>query len=263
MDAFQAVFLALVQGITEFLPVSSSAHLVLLPSLMQWPDQGIAFDVAVHLGTLCAVVFHYRASLAEMLRDLRRCPRRDNVVVLLAVASIPVLAAGYALENVIEQHLRTHLVIASTTVGFGLLLWAAVWRHARMRARHSRAPSGVLDLKSALVIGLAQTFALVPGTSRAGVTITAGLFLDLPREQAIHFSFLLAIPVILLATLYEAAGAGTGHDAWPEFALGFAVSAVFALLTIRLFLALTERVGLTPFIVYRLVLGALLFALVL
>ncbi len=268
MDASQAISLALVQGITEFLPVSSSAHLILLPKLMDWSDQGIAFDVAVHLGTLSAVVFHYRAPLADMLNGLRRRPHGDaaaaNTAMLLAVASVPVLAAGYTLESAIEQHLRAPSVIAATTVGFGLLLWAAVWR----RSKTAAAPAA-LSLKAALIIGLAQTLALIPGTSRAGITITAGLFLGLSREQSINFSFLLAIPVILIAALYKAAkigvqtGAGAWPDVWPMLALGFAVSAIFALLTIRLFLTLTEKIGLTPFIVYRLALGALLVALLL
>ncbi len=259
MDTFQAISLALVQGITEFLPISSSAHLILLPTLTDWADQGLAFDVAVHLGTLCAVIFHYRAPLTDMLSGLRRAPGRHNILTLIAVASIPVLAAGYAFEHAIEQHLRAPLVIASATVGFGLLLWAAVRREARMSPSQAKP----LTLKSALIIGLMQTLALIPGTSRAGITITAGLFLGLSREQSINFSFLLAIPVILLASLYEAAKIGAQPDtgAWPLLITGFVVSAVVALATIRLFLTLTGKVGLMPFVVYRLALGALLFAL--
>ena len=263
MDVSQAISLALIQGITEFLPVSSSAHLILFPALMAWPNQGIVFDVAVHLGTLCAVIFHYRASLAEILRQ----PQRGNMALPLVVASIPVLVAGYTLENTIDQQLRAPLVIAWATIGFGLLLWVAVWRHSRLETESPAPLTNEINLKSALVIGFAQALALIPGTSRAGITITAGLLLGLSREQSINFSFLLAIPVILLATLYEAVKVGTDaiSDPWinmlPMIALGFAVSAVFALLTIRLFLVLVERIGFMPFIIYRLALGLVLLVL--
>ena len=253
MDTFQALCLALVQAATEFLPVSSSAHLILLPTLMGWEDQGLAFDVSVHFGTLFAVVFHYRGTLRGMLVRHRRR------LAYLAVASIPILPAGYLLAGVVEQQLRTPLVIASTTVGFGLLLWVGVWYESRLPLSASKP----MTFKSALIIGLAQVLALVPGTSRAGVTITAGLLLGLTRQQAVRFSFLLAIPVILAASFHEIMRLGVQPDpeTWRLMTLGFIASAFVALVTLRLFLLLVHLIGLGPFVVYRLVLGALLLVL--
>ena len=265
MDTFQALCLALVQVATEFLPVSSSAHLILLPTLMGWEDQGLGFDVAVHFGTLFAVVFHYRGTLKGMLACLRWGDESSNFALnrrrlaYLVVASIPILPAGYLLAGVVEQQLRTPLVIASTTVGFGLLLWVGVWYESRLPLSASKR----MTFKSALIIGLAQVLALVPGTSRAGITITAGLLLGLTRHQAVRFSFLLAIPVILAASLHEIMRLGVQPDpeTWRLMTLGFIASAFVALTTLRLFLLLVELIGLGPFVVYRLVLGALLLVL--
>ncbi len=232
---------------------------------MGWEDQGLAFDVAVHFGTLFAVVFHYRGALAEMLVCLCRGGESSDFtsdrrgLVYLAVASIPILPAGYLLADVIEQQLRAPLVIASATVGFGLLLWAGVWYESRLPLSAAKP----VTFKSALIIGLAQILALVPGTSRAGVTITAGLLLGLTRRQAIRFSFLLAIPAILAASFHEIIrfGAPPDPETWRLIAFGFITSAFAALVTLRLFLLLVNLVGLGPFVVYRLVLGALLFVL--
>ena len=259
MDITQTISLALVQGITEFLPVSSSAHLVLLPKLAHWPDQGLAFDVAVHLGTLCAVVVYYRTMLTQMFCSLHRGQINNNMLFLLALASTPILIVGYTMESVIEQQLRNlPAIIAIATISFGLLLWFAAYRASRATATKTS-----LTPRSALIIGLMQVLALIPGTSRAGITITGGLLLGLPREQSINFSFLLAIPVILLASLYEIVKTNAQPDdgVWPMLILGFTVSAIFAFATIRLFLKLTEKIGFTPFIIYRLVLGTLLLTL--
>ena len=255
MDFFQATTLALVQGLTEFLPVSSSAHLILMPTLMEWSDQGLAFDVATHLGTLCAVVFHWRQ---HIVRACRLDPLAIRWVFYVVAASIPVLVAGYLTVDIVERHLRSPLVIATTSIAFGLLLWAALWYESRLPATSSSR----LDLKSALLIGASQILALVPGTSRAGITITAGLFLGLQLRTAVQLSFGLAIPVILTASLYQGVKlttmAGPSLASWPMLALGFCVSAVVAFATIRLILALLSSIGLLPFIIYRLVLGVVL-----
>lgn len=232
---------------------------------MGWEDQGLAFDVAVHFGTLFAVVFHYRGALAEMLICLSRGSESSDFtsdrrgLLYLAVASVPILPAGYLLADVIEQQLRAPLVIASTTVGFGLLLWIAVWHESRLPLSAAKP----MTFRSALIVGLAQAFALVPGTSRAGVTITAALFLGLTRRQALRFSFLLAIPAILAASFHEIMqiDAPPEPEAWRLITFGFITSAFVALATLRLFLLLVNLIGLGPFVVYRLVLGALLFVL--
>ena len=260
MDIFQSVVLALVQGVTEFLPVSSSAHLVLVRDWLNWRGEHLAFDITVHAGTLCAVVVHCRRQLAAMLRAcLPRTPRDDENLRLLAavaVASLPVLVAGWWFEPLIRAHLRTTPVIAAATVGFALALWLA-------DARRTGGVRGV-TLAGAVWIGLAQALALVPGASRAGVVITAGLLLGLARAQAAQFSFLLAIPVILAAAALQLAqGVHIEAVAAAPLAAGFAVSALFALATIRLFIRFVEKIGLLPFVLYRLLLGALLFGLML
>ena len=200
MDNLHGILLALLQGVTEFLPVSSSGHLVLMHEALGSRGDALAFDVAVHAGTLFAVVWHYRPQLAALLRACRpRAPGRDadrRLLAALVVASLPVLAAGLAFETVVEEHLRTPTVIAAATVVFALALWFAdAGRTGDVRE---------ITWRCALWIGLAQTLALIPGASRTGVVITAALLVGLSRERATHFSLLLAIPVILAATASQA-----------------------------------------------------------
>lgn len=260
MTPLQIVVLALIQGLTEFLPVSSSAHLILGGKLFGWPDQGLVFDVATHLGTLLAVLIYFRHDLAAMAAACLRAPRDESdrehrsMALFLALASVPVLAAGALLHDQVEQYLRDVRVIAWSTIGFGLLLWAADAAGARVR------DLGRMTLGRALVIGLAQALALVPGTSRAGITITAGRMLGFTPEAAARFSFLLSIPVIAAAGGYGASrvAAGDGGIEWSEFLLALGLSAAAGWVCIAAFLALIRRVGLLPFVLYRLALGLLL-----
>nr|VFK38926.1 MAG: undecaprenyl-diphosphatase [Candidatus Kentron sp. TC]VFK54474.1 MAG: undecaprenyl-diphosphatase [Candidatus Kentron sp. TC] len=261
MDIEQAITLALLQGLTEFLPVSSSAHLILIPHFLDWPDQGLAFDVAVHVGTLIAVVGYFRRELARMGRDAYRSAlyRRRIGASRLAwgviFGTVPVGLVGWILNRLGTDFLREPLIIASATTFFALVLWWADRRGTRNRGEHT------LSWLDILVIGLAQTLAFIPGTSRAGITLTAGLSLGLTRAGAARFSFLLAIPVIMLA------GGLTGIDAWNDRATiawapllsGTILSAISAYLGIHYFLRLLERVGPLPFIIYRLLLGMFLF----
>nr|VFJ45770.1 MAG: Undecaprenyl-diphosphatase [Candidatus Kentron sp. DK] len=265
MDIGHAILLALLQGLTEFLPISSSAHLILLPYFLHWPDQGLVFDVAVHVGTLCAVVGYFRVELIGMGRDLWRSLARKQQVGTSPLAwgvlagTIPILVAG-GLVNLFDLAvLRSPWVIAASTVFFALVLWWADHGGARARDEYS------LGLREVLLIGLAQTLALIPGVSRSGITLTAGLALGLTRAGAARFSFLLAIPTIIAAgTLTGLEALEMGADiSWTPLILGAIVSGVSAYATIHFFLRLLERVGLLPFIVYRLLLGAvLLFLLV-
>jgi len=262
MDNLQAIILALVQGITEFLPISSSAHLILVPHLLGWTDQGLAFDVAVHVGTLSAVVFYFRAQLARMtVAWLQSCAGRGvsgdaRLAWLVLLGSVPVALAGLLFHSLIEGELRSPLVIAVTTIGFGLLLWFADRLGRRVR------DTGSLGVRDVVLIGLAQALALIPGTSRSGITMTAALALGLTRTDAAHFSFLLSIPAILMAGGYEGWKLlnDTGPVQWDAILLGTAVSAVSAWLCIHFFLRLIERIGMWPFVVYRLLLGAVLLA---
>ena len=258
MDISQAVILAAIQGITEFLPISSSAHLILLPAIMEWKDQGLAFDIAVHFGTLFGLILHY-IQYVKWRPQLN--PRRRAIIYYILIASIPLLIIGYTLANFIEQNLRSPLVIATTSISFGLLLWFATWQEAKT-------PFSVksrLNPKMAIIIGLSQALALIPGVSRAGITITAGFLLGLPRHTAINFSFALAIPAILAASLYQIikliTSTQTTSSTWIILAVGFCVSATLALATIRVFFFLLPYIGLMPFIIYRIFLSVILFIL--
>jgi len=261
MDAMQAFILALVQGFTEFLPISSSAHLILPSQILGWPDQGLAFDVAVHLGTLLAVVVYYRRDLWAMTTGAGRgvVERRMNpdlkLGLLVVLATIPAVVGGFLAEDLIEHQLRSAWVIATTTVVFGVLLWLADRAGRRSRGMDS------MGVGSALLIGLAQAVALIPGTSRSGITMTAALALGFRREQAAHFSFLLSVPVILGAGLLKTLDLieSSTPVPWGYMALGVVVSAATAYLTIVFFLKLLERLGMFPFMIYRLILGGALF----
>lgn len=259
MDVTQTVILALIQGITEFLPISSSAHLILPFEVLGWPDQGLAFDVAVHLGSLTAVLAYFRRTILELLAGIWRAltTRQHNedsrFSVLLIIASLPIIPVGFMLNDIVESSLRSVLVIAITTIVFGIALWVAD-RYASNREPRS------LDWRSALVIGIAQCLALVPGTSRSGITMTAALMMGLGREPAARISFLLAIPTILGAGALKTADllTSTSPVPWHLLALGTLVSAVAAFACIHLFLAYISRIGFLPFVIYRLVLGVVL-----
>jgi len=261
VDIFQIIVLALVQGLTEFLPISSSAHLILVPFLTDWPDQGIAFDVAVHVGTLTAVVIYFRKEINKMffawMASLKGKHSEDSKLAWgVLIGTIPVGLIGLLFNDYISDNLRSPLVIATTTIIFGLLLWYSDWSGKRRRDEHS------LSIKDIVVIGCAQAIALIPGTSRSGITITAGLMLGLTAPAAARFSFLLSIPVIVLAggmeTLdyLEVASVGDIND----LIIGSLISAVSAYACIHYFLLLLERVGMTPFVIYRLLLGFVLLS---
>ncbi|MGD2112965.1 MAG: undecaprenyl-diphosphate phosphatase, partial [Gammaproteobacteria bacterium] len=261
MDMLQTALLALLQGLTEFLPISSSAHLVLLPRLVGWGDQGLAFDVAVHVGTLLAVVAYFRRELLEILADWLRSFAGGRMTAnarlgwLVLLGTLPVAVAGWLLHDFIEGQLRAPLVIAVTTVVFAVLLGWADRRGRRVRDEHT------LGFRDVLFIGLAQVLALIPGTSRSGITMTAGLALGLTRTGAVRFSFLLSIPVILLAGGYETLKLVRLAEpvAWDVLFAGTLIAAVSAWLCIHFFLQLVDRIGMLPFVIYRLLLGAYLF----
>ncbi len=264
MTLLHIIVLALIQGLTEFLPVSSSAHLILGSRLFSWPDQGLIFDVATHVGTLLAVLFYFRAMLLEMVTAWLKPvagpeqARSRELGKYLIYASVPVIVVGGFASGLVETYLRDVRIIAIATIVFGLLLWVVDVRCARGRTLED------MSLRSALLIGLAQALALIPGTSRSGITITMGRMLGFGAEDAARFSFLLAIPVIsaagaygVLRMLQDSAGIN-----WPQFGLAVGASAVAGWVCIAAFLALLRRVGLLPFVIYRLLLGVVLLLLV-
>jgi len=258
VTTLQIVVLAIVQGLTEFLPISSSGHLVIVPYLVDWTDQGLAFDVAVHFGSLLAVCAFFREDIMGLLRGGVRILGGDfkspqsYMALAIGLGTIPAAASGLMFAGWIELNLRDPAVIVYTLSGYGILM--ALADHFAKRER------GMSDIRisDAVIIGTAQALSLVPGTSRSGITITAGRLLGFERQDAARFSFLLSAPVILLATLYKGAGLvfGDAPVAWSELALGVAVSAVVAYVSIEFFMRFVSRIGLAPFAIYRLLLAA-------
>jgi undecaprenyl-diphosphatase len=261
VSLLQIVVLAVVQGLTEFLPISSSAHLILLPQLSDWPDQGLAFDVAAHLGSLVAVCAYLRRDLVAltMAWSCSLLTRRMTADAWLAwavlIGTLPVGVVGLLAHDFIAAELRSATVIAVTTVFFGALLW---WADSAGRGQRDL---GTLKLRDVLLIGAAQALALVPGTSRSGITMTAALALGLSRHAAARFSFLLSVPVIVLACALEILelNASGVVQPWTELALVAGCSALAAYLCIHMFLKFIERFGMWPFVLYRFALGAVLF----
>ena len=262
MTIDHALFLALIQGLTEFLPISSSAHLILPSVIFGWPDQGLAFDVAVHFGTLGAVILSLRVEIKRIMTAMlvgfgRRYPRQARLGWLIGLATFPAVLSGLLAKDFVETSLRNEFVIALATVGFGLLLW---WAHYQ----RGRSGFGGIDLRQAILMGCAQALALIPGTSRSGITLTAALWLGLSRRVAAKFSFLLSVPIILGAAtlkmndLIEA----TESVAWDTILVGVIVSFLSAYLCIRLFLTWVQRIGLLPFVAYRLALGMILLMVI-
>lgn len=261
LEIYQLVWLAFIQGITEFLPISSSAHLILPSLLLGWPDQGLTFDVAVHMGTLVAVVFYFQRDIRRICRafllQLLRSESSNDARLgwLLIIATVPAGMAGLLFSDAIEMYARVLPIIAATSFVFaGLLLWSE-------RYSSSTVDLNKLSWRQAIFIGFAQALALIPGASRSGVTMTAGLFCNLNKQDAARFSFLLAIPIILASGLLkglELTSSEQSSIAWNELLLGAGLSAVVALLCIHWFLKLIERIGLMPFVIYRVGLGLML-----
>ncbi|NOX08350.1 MAG: undecaprenyl-diphosphate phosphatase [Gammaproteobacteria bacterium] len=260
MDLIQIIVLALVQGLSEFLPISSSAHLILVPKLANWPDQGLAFDVATHVGTLTAVVFYFRHELRRMSLAWfqhvggGQASRDSQLAWAVLWATIPVGLSGLIFKDIVEQDLRSAMVIAITTLLFGVLLGWSDRKGGGSRSEYE------LTWKDILTIGCAQAIALIPGTSRSGITMTAGLAMGLSRSAAARFSFLMSIPVIVLAGGLETLSLlkqGASVD-WTAILLGTVLSALSAYACIHFFLKLLERIGMMPFVIYRMILGAAL-----
>jgi undecaprenyl-diphosphatase len=263
MSAFQAIILAIVQGLTEFLPVSSSAHLLLVPVFTGWQDQGLAFDVALHAGSLSAVIIYFRKDISAMSSawyssvTTKETTQDARLAWGVILGTIPVGIAGLLLRDLVADYFRSPTVTAVGLIGFGLLLgWAD-------RRNRSQLALENLRWRDILFIGCAQALALIPGTSRSGITITAALLAGFTREAAARFSFLLSIPVIALAGLleiYTLIGMGPDVD-WLTIFAGAVISGITAFLCIHYFLVFIKRIGMQPFVIYRLVLGFVLIVL--
>ena len=255
MDSLQAIVLALIQGLTEFLPISSSGHLILVPALLGWPDQGLSFDVAVHFGSLIAVVTYFRNDLWAMAKSLFLFGSAESRMAWqIILATIPLGLAGLFLADFVETELRSPLVIAAASAGFGVLLWVVDLRRKETKSERS------LSWADALLIGIGQALALIPGTSRSGITMTVGLSLGLDRVAAGRFSFLLAVPAIGMAATWQLIQLGSNPESvnWGMLGLATLISAITAFLAIAFFLRLIAKVGMGAFAIYRIVLAGVI-----
>jgi len=268
MPIFQVIVLGIVQGLTEFLPVSSTAHLALIPWLFGWKDQGLGFDIALHVGTLAAVIIYFFRDWMQILAQgvgMRTggdpdLSRNRQLLWLLVIATLPVGLAGYIFKEQAETTWRSPYVIGTMLIVVGLLMWAAEYLGRRQK------DIGHITPADSIAIGIAQALAVVPGTSRSGITISAGLFRNLDRRAAARFSFLLSTPAI---------AAAAGKDAWDlwrhqgglpadmhvPFAVGILVSAIVGCITIKFFMDFLRRSTFTVFIIYRVIFGIIVIAL--
>ena len=256
-DELSAFVLALVQGITEFLPVSSSGHSIVLQNWFGWEDQGLALDVATHFGTLCAVLIYFRRRLLELstatiqYARTRTPSENSRYVYYLLLATLPIIPVGWLIKSVVATEFRSVVLVASTTLFFGVLLSVAD-RFGQRTKQDANLTAWI-----AVLIGVAQVLALIPGTSRSGITISCALFLGFARTAAARFSFLLAIPVIGAASVLTLSDLISAQEPvnWIALAIAGSTSFIAAYLCIDFFLKLVEKIGMIPFVVYRILLG--------
>ena len=263
MDLLHAIVLGTIQGLTEFLPVSSSAHLSLAPWLLGWDDPGLAFDVALHLGTLVAVLWYFRRewrSLAAATIDIARTRRIDapekRQVVYLVIATIPGGIAGLLLNKLAEETFRAPALTASALIVMGTVLWAVDRYRPEQRALDS------VRWRDALLIGLAQMFALIPGVSRSGSTITAGRALGFDRQSAAVFSFLMSMPITAAAAIVKVPHALREHGSSLELIAGILAAFISSALAINVLLRYVSKHSYGVFAAYRWVLGLAVLAIV-
>ena len=266
LDFFQVTILAVLQGATEFLPISSSGHLILPSLIFAWNDQGLTFDIAVHVGTLFAVLVYFRDDLQRLVFALtlsvfqRKHSEDSKLAWMLLAATIPAGLSGLLFATQVEQYGRSLILIGITSIVFGLLLFVSD------RSGSKQLTLADMNWKTALLIGFSQVLALIPGTSRSGVTMTAALFCNLDRAAAARFSFLLAIPIIAASGLLRGIQflqTDTESVEWLVLLYAIFISAVVAYLCIHYFLQLIERIGFLPFVIYRVLLGIVLILLAL
>jgi undecaprenyl-diphosphatase len=268
MSLLEVIVLGIIQGLTEFLPISSTAHLVLIPQFLNWPDPGLSFDIALHVGTLIAVlIYFFRDWLQIIIQGLGgnfgTDPglRRNRMLLwLLILGTIPAGIAGLIFQKQADSTLRTPIIIGTSMVVIGIFMW---WAD---RAGRQQKEMGHVSMADAAVIGVAQILSVIPGVSRSGITISAGMLRNLDRQTAARFSFLLSTPIILGAALKDAWDlfrheGGVPHEMQVAFGVGILVSAITGGLTIAFFLNFLRRHGLAFFVAYRIIFGIIVIAL--
>lgn len=257
MNFLQTLITAVVQGITEFLPISSSAHVILTSKFLGWKDTGITFDLALNAGSLLAVIIYFRKDVIHITHDtMQSIVQRQHVGMskigwYIGFATIPAGLVGLFLMKLVDEYLRGAWIICFTTIFYGILLW--------LSDKYGKKTDNLdqINLTHAMIIGCAQALALIPGTSRSGITITAALFLGYNFPSASRFSFLMAIPIIFLATAAKMTDDALtlGNLPWGDFLIGCAISFVTAMLAIHYFLKWFNHWGMTPYVIYRMLLG--------
>jgi undecaprenyl-diphosphatase len=260
MNILMSIFLGAVQGITEILPISSTAHLILFPWFFQVPSGGLAFDVALHLGSLIAVIIAFRREWLSLAKSagrlignkLKPADHNQKMIYYLVLASIPAGVVGIFFDEIIENALRSPYVIVVTLITFGLVLLIAEKVGAQKKTFEK------ITLRDALLIGFAQMIALIPGTSRSGITISAGLFAGLKKEEAAKFSFMLSAPAILGAAIVKLPNLSGSVLTSTAFWLGMLSSFIFSLLAIIFILKFVQKYSYKPFVYYRFVLALLI-----
>ena len=264
MTVFQAIVLGIVQGLAEFLPVSSSAHLTLAPFFFGWKDPGLAFDVALHFGTLVALVWYFRAEWVELTKSAIRIAStrkiqdaHDRRLIYLIVATIPGGIAGKLLNDYAESTFRSPLLIACTLSVMGVLLWAVDRYAARVRSIEE------LTMRDAILVGLAQVAALIPGVSRSGSTITAGRALNLDRPSAARFSFLMSMPITFAAVVLKVPQAIREADSLVPLTAGVIAAFVSSWIAIAVLLRYISKHSFGVFALYRLLLAGAVVATIL
>ena len=258
MTTFQAIIYGIVQGLTEFLPVSSTAHLILLPWVAGWPDPGLSFDVALHLGTLIALLIYFRADwialISSALGIIRGRPQAPDarMAMQIVIATIPGAIAGALFEHKVEDALRAPQVIALMLIALALVLVVAEWMGRRKKSLDE------ISWGDAITVGVAQAFAIIPGVSRSGVTITAGLFRGMKRDTAARFSFYLSTPIIAGAVAkrsLEILKAGATIEQLTPFIIGILASGIVGYLAIAFLMRYLQTRTTYVFVYYRIALG--------
>src|SRR3989339_377980 len=268
MSIFHALTLGIIQGLTEFLPVSSSGHLIFLPKLFGWSDQGLAFDTVMHLGTLLAVVVYFRRKLYEISLSVFISSKKLKVESindrklfwLLILSIIPAAIVGLLFDNWIETNLRATWIIGANFIVWGIILFLADMYSKKLKVE-SRKPLEKVNWKNSLCIGCVQALALIPGTSRSGITMTAGLFSKLDKKSAAEFSFLMSVPIIALAggmQLLEMLRNGFEQTGMSVLVVGFIASTVSGLVAIWGLMKIIQKWSFVPFVIYRIIIGVLI-----
>ncbi len=258
MTAWHALFLGLIQGLTEFLPVSSSGHLIFVPKLLGWIDQGVAFDLVMHLGTLLAVIIYFRVKLWSLVKAIfsqgtEKMAER-KLAWVIALSCIPAAIVGLILET----NDRNALVVAGNLIFWGLVLGAADWYAQRNKIEEI---SDRKSLRSIIIMGFVQLLALIPGTSRSGITMTAGLFSGLSRTKAAEYSFLMSVPITALAgadAVYNLTKVGLQGINFSVLVVGFLSAFIFGMIAIFSVLKIVQRWSFMPFVVYRVLIGIMI-----